>query len=59
MQEVKKFAQDAAKDLSKAEKDQVNLEERRKHANTKAKKLQKSVTTVSIDSAAPFLVPYG
>ncbi|KAI5119782.1 hypothetical protein M0805_009253 [Coniferiporia weirii] len=41
-EEVKAAAAEAMKDLAVHEKQQVNLEERRKHANTKAKKLKKS-----------------
>ena len=33
--------------MTDKEKAQVNLEERRKHAKTKSKKLQKSITEVS------------
>ena len=46
-QEVKTAAAEAVKDLSAQEKKQVGLEERRKHANSKAKKLKKSLQDVS------------
>ena len=36
------------KDLAKREKDQVGLEERRKHAKTKLKKLKKSIADVRV-----------
>ena len=42
-QEVKVAAAAAMKDLASHEKKQVSLEERRKHANTKAKKLKKTL----------------
>ncbi|KAI0354668.1 RecF/RecN/SMC protein [Trametes cingulata] len=40
---VKKAAAEAVKDLSAREKTQISLEEKRKHANTKAKKLKKAI----------------
>ena len=46
-QEVKEAAAEALKDLTFHEKKQVGLEERRKHANTKVKKLKKSLQDVS------------
>ncbi|OBZ79683.1 Structural maintenance of chromosomes protein 4 [Grifola frondosa] len=42
-EEVKAAAAEAVKDLAIKEKQQVGLEERRKHANSKAKKLKKSL----------------
>ncbi|KAK7695127.1 hypothetical protein QCA50_002317 [Cerrena zonata] len=42
-EEVKVAATEAMKDLTAHEKKQVSLEERRKHANTKTKKLKKSL----------------
>ncbi|TDL26418.1 hypothetical protein BD410DRAFT_783474 [Rickenella mellea] len=42
-EEVKAAAAEAVKDLAVHEKQQVNLEERKKHANGKGKKLKKSV----------------
>ncbi|KAL5519615.1 SMC4 [Sanghuangporus vaninii] len=42
-EEVKAAAIEAAKNLAIYEKQQVNLEERKKHANTKATKLKKSL----------------
>ncbi|PCH34299.1 RecF/RecN/SMC protein [Wolfiporia cocos MD-104 SS10] len=42
-EEVKTAAAEAVKDLSAQEKKQVGLDERRKHANSKAKKLKKSL----------------
>ncbi|KAH8111883.1 RecF/RecN/SMC [Phellopilus nigrolimitatus] len=42
-EEVKAAAAEAMKDLAVHEKQQVNLEERKKHANTKAKKTKKSL----------------
>ena len=47
-EEVKAAAIEASKDLAVHEKQQVNLEERKKHANTKAKKLKKSLQEVSL-----------
>ncbi|KAI0830883.1 RecF/RecN/SMC protein [Trametes gibbosa] len=40
---VQKAAAEAVKDLAAREKTQISLEEKRKHANTKAKKLKKSI----------------
>ena len=37
---------EATKEMTAKEKEQVNLEERRKHAKTKAKKLQKTLANV-------------
>jgi hypothetical protein len=45
---VKALAAEAAKDLAVHEKEAVGLEERRKHANGKAKKLKKSLNDVRI-----------
>ena len=45
-QEVKQAAAAAMQELATYEKQQVNLEERRKHATSKAKKLKKSVQEV-------------
>ncbi|KAI0334017.1 RecF/RecN/SMC protein [Cubamyces sp. BRFM 1775] len=42
-EEVKKAAAEAVKDLAAREKTQISLEEKRKHANTKAKKLKKAI----------------
>ncbi|KAI9066460.1 hypothetical protein FKP32DRAFT_1589530 [Trametes sanguinea] len=42
-EEVKKAAAAAVKDLAAREKTQISLEEKRKHANTKAKKLKKAI----------------
>ncbi|KAI8990648.1 RecF/RecN/SMC protein [Trametes punicea] len=42
-EQVKKAAAEAVKDLVAREKSQISLEEKRKHANTKAKKLKKAV----------------
>lgn len=52
-QEVKQAAAAAMQELATYEKQQVNLEERRKHATSKAKKLKKSVQEVLTD---PFLM---
>jgi hypothetical protein len=43
---VKTAAEEAAKDQTAHEKQAVGLEERRKHANTKAKKLKKTLQEV-------------
>ncbi|EIW64469.1 RecF/RecN/SMC protein [Trametes versicolor FP-101664 SS1] len=42
-EEVQKAAAEAVKDLAAREKTQISLEEKRKHANTKAKKLKKAI----------------
>ncbi|KAI0778854.1 RecF/RecN/SMC protein [Trametes elegans] len=42
-EEVKQAAAEAVKDLAAREKTQISLEEKRKHANTKAKKLKKAI----------------
>jgi hypothetical protein len=47
VQEVKAAAAEAVKDLAVHEKQQVGLEERSKHAKSKAKKLKKSLQDVS------------
>ena len=44
--EVKQAAAAAMQELATYEKQQVNLEERRKHVTSKAKKLKKSVQEV-------------
>lgn len=44
---MQKAAAEAVKDLAAREKTQISLEEKRKHANTKAKKLKKSINDVS------------
>ena len=46
IQEVKSAAAEAVKELAVHEKQRVGLEERRKHANGKAKKLKKSIQEV-------------
>ena len=46
-QEVKAAAAEAVKDLAAHEKQQAGLEERSKHAKSKAKKLKKSLQDVS------------
>ena len=48
MQEVKAAAAEATKDLAAHEKRQVGLDERRKHASSKAKKLKKSLQEVCL-----------
>jgi hypothetical protein len=47
LQEVKAAAEEAAKDNAAHEKQSVSLEERRKHASAKAKKLKKALADVS------------
>lgn len=47
-QEVKAAAAEAVKDLAVHEKQAVGLEEKRKHATGKAKKLKKSLHEVRI-----------
>jgi structural maintenance of chromosome 4 len=47
LQEVKAAAEEAAKDNTAHEKQSVSLEERRKHASAKAKKLKKALADVS------------
>jgi hypothetical protein len=44
---VQTAAEAALKDLVAKEKEEVGLQERKKHATTKAKKLKKSLTDVS------------
>lgn len=46
IQEVQTAAEAALKDLVAKEKEEVGLQERKKHATTKAKKLKKSITDV-------------
>jgi phage shock protein A len=46
MQEVKAAAAEALKEMASYEKQEVGLEEKRKHANSKAKKLKKSLHDV-------------
>lgn len=46
MQEVKAAAAEALKEMAVYEKQEVGLEEKRKHANGKAKKLKKSLQDV-------------
>jgi structural maintenance of chromosome 4 len=46
MQEVKAAAAEALKEMTAYEKQEVGLEEKRKHANSKAKKLKKSLQDV-------------
>jgi structural maintenance of chromosome 4 len=66
-QEVKAAAEEAAKDKAAREKQSVGLEERRKHASAKAKKLKKALADVSLSlsfccwlalASALFLYPY-
>ena len=47
-QEVQRAAAAAMKELTANEKKQVGLEERRKHAKAKAKKLEKSLKDVKL-----------
>lgn len=47
MQEVKAAAAEALKEMAAYEKQEVGLEEKRKHSNSKAKKLKKSLQDVS------------
>ena len=47
LQEVQAAAKEAVKDLAANEKQEVGLQERRKHAGSKAKKLKKSLQDVS------------
>jgi structural maintenance of chromosome 4 len=46
MQEVKAAAAEALKEMAAYEKQEVGLEEKRKHANSKAKKFKKSLQDV-------------
>jgi len=46
VQEVKAAAAEALKEMAAYEKQEVGLEEKRKHANSKAKKLKKSLQDV-------------
>ena len=48
MQEIKAAAAEALKEMGAYEKQEVGLEEKRKHANSKAKKLKKSLQDVSL-----------
>lgn len=48
IQEVKAAAAEALKEMAAYEKQEVGLEEKRKHANSKAKKLKKSLHDVSL-----------
>lgn len=50
IQEVSKAAADAEKELVTNEQAQVNLEERIKHANSKVKKLEKTLKEVRCQS---------
>jgi hypothetical protein len=52
LQEVKAAAAEAVKDLAAHEKQQAGLEERSKHAKSKAKKLKKSLQDVSFFSSS-------
>ena len=57
-QEVKAAAELAVKDQAAREKQVVSLEERRKHASSKAKKLKKTLQDVSHTVAFPILFPH-
>ncbi len=46
MQEVKAAAAEALKEMAAYEKQEVGLEEKRKHTSSKAKKLKKSLQDV-------------
>ncbi|KAI0713123.1 RecF/RecN/SMC protein [Cerioporus squamosus] len=46
-EQVQQAAAAAVQDLAAREKEQISLEEKRKHANTKAKKLKKSIADAS------------
>ncbi|KAI0756431.1 RecF/RecN/SMC protein [Daedaleopsis nitida] len=46
-EEIKSAAELALKDLAACEKTQISLNEKRKHANTKAKKLKKAISEAS------------
>ena len=48
VQDIQRAAEAALKDLTAHEKKQVSMEERKKHAKTKAKKLEKSLKDVSL-----------
>jgi hypothetical protein len=50
VQEVKAAAAEALKEMAAYEKQEVGLEEKRKHANSKAKKLKKSLHDVWISA---------
>lgn len=52
MQEVKRLSDALVKDSKKFEKEEVGLQEKKKHLNTKLKKLKKSLTDVSASSAS-------
>jgi structural maintenance of chromosome 4 len=54
IQEVQAAAAEALKEMLAYEKQEVGLEEKRKHANGKAKKLKKLLQDVCF-SSAPFL----
>ena len=51
IQEVKAAAAEALKEMAAYEKQEVGLEEKRKHANTKAKKLKKMLQDVRISTS--------
>jgi structural maintenance of chromosome 4 len=51
MQEVKAAAAEALKEMAAYEKQEVGLEEKRKHTNSKAKKLKKSLQDVKFASS--------
>jgi len=53
IQEVKAAAAEALKEMAAYEKQEVGLEEKRKHSNSKAKKLKKSLQDVNF-----FGIPY-
>jgi len=57
VQEVKAAAAEALKEMGAYEKQEVGLEEKRKHTNSKAKKLKKSLQDVSFFDA-PGLVNF-
>jgi esterase/lipase len=46
LQDIKDAADEASKDLAKHEKQQIGLEERKKHASGKTKKLKKTIQDV-------------
>lgn len=52
IQEVKAAAAEALKEMATYEKQEVGLEEKRKHANSKAKKLKKSLQDVKFSVLA-------
>ena len=57
IQEVKAAAAEALKEMAAYEKQEVGLEEKRKHANSKAKKLKKSLQDVNF-FGTPYLTLY-